>query len=104
LHPYLSLYPQDRALLRQAFANRLAEADCFYNQPNELTSAPEALVRNLVYGQRYHKDYLGQKELVYSPGDVFGHPNQMSQICQKGECLACQWGKVIVGLDNIFWH
>lgn len=104
LHPYFSLYPQDRELIREAFREGRAEADCFYNQPNELTSSPEALTRNLIYGQKYHMEYLGQPALVYTPGDVFGHPNQMSQLCAKGECLACRWGKVIVGLDRAFRH
>ena len=104
LHPYYSLYPQDRELLRRAFRTRQAEADCLYNQPNELTSSPEAITRNLIYGQKYHMEYFGQPALVYSPGDVFGHPNQMSQICAKGECLACRWNKTIIGLDNLFRH
>lgn len=104
LHPYYSIYPKDRKTLKDAFLSGRAEADCFYNQPNEMTSSPEGLVRNLVYGQLYHRDVLGRKAYVYGPGDVFGHPNQLSQICKKGDCEGIYWGKHIFGLDCLFSH
>jgi alpha-mannosidase len=104
LHPYYSIYAKDRKTLKDAFKSGRAEADCFYNQPNEMTSSPEGLVRNLVYGQLYHRDVLGRKAYVYGPGDVFGHPNQLSQICSKGGCDGIYWGKYIFGLDTIFHH
>ncbi|HZK21355.1 MAG TPA: glycoside hydrolase family 38 C-terminal domain-containing protein, partial [Oscillospiraceae bacterium] len=104
LHPYYSIYAKDRKTLKEAFKSGRAEADCFYNQPNEMTSSPEGLVRNLVYGQLYHRDVLGRKAHVYGPGDVFGHPNQLSQICRKGGCDGIYWGKYIFGLDTIFHH
>ncbi|MDR1465216.1 MAG: hypothetical protein LBJ11_07970 [Oscillospiraceae bacterium] len=104
LHPFYTVFPDTRAALREAFLAGQAEADCFYNQPNELTSSGEGLVRNLAYGQIYHRDVLGRIAAVYAPGDVFGHPNQMSQICRKGGCRAAMWGKYVVGLDCLFHH
>lgn len=105
LHPYYSVYPEDRQTLREMFAAGRAEADCFYNQPNEMTSSPEGLVRNLVYGQLYHRDVIGGGLTpVYGPGDVFGHPNQLSQICKKGGCIGVYWGKHILGFDCLFRH
>lgn len=104
VHPYFSIYPQDREFLKKMFRTGRAEADCFYNQPNEMTSSPEGLVRNLVYGQLYHRDVLGAITPVYGPGDVFGHPNQLSQLCKKGGCIGIYWGKSILGLDCIFRH
>lgn len=104
VHPYFSIYPEDRAFLKEMFRTGRAEADCFYNQPNEMTSSPEGLVRNLVYGQLYHRDVLGAITPVYGPGDVFGHPNQLSQLCKKGGCIGIYWGKSILGLDCIFRH
>ncbi len=104
LHPFYSIYPEYRDIMRSAFRDARAEADCFYNQPNELTSSPEGFVRNLVYGQLYHRDVLGRITPVYAPGDVFGHPNQMSQICAKGGCIAAKWGKIVWGLDDVFFH
>ncbi len=104
LHPFYSIYPKYRKALKQAFLDGRAESDCFYNQPNELTSSGEGFVRNLIYGQLYHRDVLGRKTYVYTPGDVFGHPNQMTQIALKGGCDALKWGKMILGLDSLFRH
>ncbi|MCL2194945.1 MAG: hypothetical protein FWB76_03240 [Oscillospiraceae bacterium] len=104
LHPFYSMYPTYREDLRRMFLAGRAEADCFYNQPNDLTSSGEGFVRNLIYGQLYHRDVLGRIVPVYAPGDVFGHPNQMSQICRKGGCTSASWGKHVLGLDNLFHH
>ncbi len=104
LHPFYSVYPQYRKAMKDAFLEGRAESDCFYNQPNELTSSGEGFVRNLVYGQLYHRDVLGRKTYVYAPGDVFGHPNQMTQIALKGGCDALKWGKLVLGLDSVFRH
>ena len=104
LHPYYSIYPEDRAFLKQQFIDGNAEADCFYNQPNEMTSSPEGMTRNLVYGQLYHRDVMGRICDVYSPGDVFGHFNQMSQMCAKGGCGGISWGKHIFGFWPTFRH
>lgn len=104
LHPYYSLYPEHRAALKAAFTDARAEADCFYNQPNDLTSSGEGFVRNMVYGQFYHRDVLGRITTVYAPGDVFGHFNQMSQVCKKGGCNGTDWGKYVLGLDQLFHH
>lgn len=104
LHPYFSIYPHHRKALLDAFREGSAEADCFYNQPNDLTSSGEAFVRNLVYGQLYHRDVLGRKCFVYSPGDVFGHFSQLSQVCKKGSCISLKWGKYMLGVDTLFNH
>ncbi len=104
LHPYYSIFPDHREALKKVFTEGRAESDCFYNQPNDLTSSGEGFVRNLVYGQLYHRDVLGRICYVYSPGDVFGHPNQMSQICRKGGCTSCNWGKTVIGLDSLLHH
>lgn len=104
LHPYYSLYPNDRNFLKEAFVKGQTEADCFYNQPNELTSSPEGIVRNLLYGQLYHRDVMGRICDVYSPGDVFGHFNQMSQVSAKGGCGGVSWGKHIFGFAPVFRH
>lgn len=104
LHPYYSLFPEHRETLRKAFREGRAEADCFYNQPNDLTSSGEAFVRNLVYGQLYHRDVLGRLSTVYAPGDVFGHFSQLTQVCKKGGCDYIRWGKAMLGTDNLFRH
>ena len=104
LHPFYSMYPEYREALREMFQAGRAEADCFYNQPNDLTSSGEGFTRNLIYGQLYHRDVLGRITPVFAPGDVFGHPNQMSQICRKGGCTSAHWGKHVLGVDALFHH
>lgn len=104
LHPYYTLFPHHRDAIRSAFADNRAESDCFYNQPNDLTSSGEAFVRNLVYGQLYHRDVLGRISTVYAPGDVFGHFSQMTQVCKKGGCNYLKWGKPMLGVDQLFRH
>lgn len=104
LHPYYSLYPAHRQALKQFFTEGRAEADCFYNQPNDLTSSGEAFVRNLVYGQLYHRDVLGRMSTTYQPGDVFGHFSQITQVCKKGGCDYIKWGKMMMGVDSLFRH
>ncbi len=104
LHPFYSIYSKYRKAMKNAFLQGRAESDCFYNQPNELTSSGEGFVRNLVYGQLYHRDVLGRKTYIYAPGDVFGHPNQMTQMVLKGGCDAMRWGKMVLGLDSVFRH
>lgn len=104
LHPYFSLYPLHRDTLRQCFSEGRAEADCFYNQPNDLTSSGEAFVRNLIYGQLYHRDVLGRITTAYQPGDVFGHFSQLTQVCKKGGCDYIKWGKMMLGVDNLYRH
>lgn len=104
LHPYYSIYPEDRETIKKAFEQGRAEADCFYNQPNDLTSSGEGFARNLIYGQLYHRDVLGRITHIYSPGDVFGHFNQLSQVCAKGGTTAARWGKTVWGLDSVLHH
>ncbi len=104
VHPFYSIYPKYRQAVKTAFEEGRAEADCFYNQPNELTSSGEGFVRNLIYGQLYHRDVLGRKTYIFTPGDVFGHPNQMTQMCLKGGCDAMNWVKCVLGLDWVFRH
>ncbi len=104
LKPYFDLFVEDRELLRKMFHTGRAEADCMYNQPNEMSISGEGFIRNIIYGQYFHKNVLGRSCLVYCPGDVFGHPNQMSQIIRKSGCIGIGWDKHIIGFPPIFWH
>ena len=104
VHPYYTLYPEHRKSIRDAFLSGRAESDCFYNQPNDLTSSGEAFVRNLIYGQLYHRDVLGRISRVYAPCDVYGHFSQISQVCKKGGCDMMRWTKGMLGVDELFRH
>ncbi len=102
LKPYFDMFPADRATLLRAHREGRAESDVFYNQPQALNCGGETFVRNLVYGQLWHEDVLGRRCYVYSPGDVFGHPAQMSQIAAKGGCAGAAWNKHIFGFPPLF--
>ncbi len=102
LKPYFDMFPGDRETLLEAFRSGRAEPDVLYNQPQELNASGEGFVRNLVYGQLFHGEVMGRKCYVYSPGDVFGHPAQLSQLAAKGGCMACAWGKHILGFPPLF--
>lgn len=104
LKPYFDMFPAHRAILRKAHREGRAESDVFYNQPQALNCCGEAFVRNMLYGQLWHEEVLGRRCHVYSPGDVFGHPAQMSQIAAKGECDAVAWDKSIFGFPPLFRH
>ncbi len=104
LHPYFSMYPRDRETIKKGFEEGRLESDTFYNQPNELTSSAEGLARNAIYGQIYHREFLGRLAYVYNPLDVFGHPNQLSQICKKAGCTSVTWTKEVLGFNPLFKH
>jgi alpha-mannosidase len=104
LKPYFDMFPAHRAVLRQAHREGRAESDVFYNQPQALNCCGETFVRNMLYGQLWHEEVLGRRCYVYSPGDVFGHHAQMSQIAAKGECVGVGWDKSIFGFPPLFRH
>lgn len=104
LKPYFDVFPEDRQTLLDAFRDNRSNADVMYNQPNEQTCDGEALVRNFLYGQLFHGRVLGQICHVYGPGDVFGHPNQLSQIARKSGCIGLTWDKHIFNFPPFFNH
>ncbi|HIJ73512.1 MAG TPA: hypothetical protein HPP83_05355 [Candidatus Hydrogenedentes bacterium] len=104
LKPFFDVYPEERATLLAAFREGRCEPDAMYNQPNEQTCGGEALVRNFLYGQLFHGRVLGNICRVYDPGDVFGHPNQLSQIARKCGCIGVSWDKPIYNFPPFFRH
>jgi hypothetical protein len=104
LKPYFDVFPEDRDVLLQVFRENRSNADVMYNQPNEQTCDGEALVRNFLYGQLFHGKVLGQICHAYGPGDVFGHPNQLSQIARKSGCMGVTWDKHIYNFPPFFDH
>jgi hypothetical protein len=104
LKPYFDVYPEDRETLLRVFREKRSEPDVMYNQPNEQNCGDEALVRNFLYGQLLHGRVFGNICHVYGPGDVFGHPNQLSQIARKSGCIGVTWGKHIFNFPPFFNH
>ena len=104
LKPYFDVYPEDRETLLRIFREKRSEPDVMYNQPNEQTCGDEGLVRNFLYGQLIHGRVFGNICHAYGPGDVFGHPNQLSQIAKKSGCIGVTWGKHIFNFPPFFNH
>ena len=104
LKPYFDVYPEDRETLLRVFREKRSEPDVMYNQPNEQNCGDESLVRNFLYGQLIHGRVFGNICHVYGPGDVFGHPNQLSQIARKSGCIGVTWGKHIFNFPPLFNH
>jgi len=104
LKPYFDMFPEDRETLLKAFREKRSEPDVMYNQPNEQNCGGEALVRNFLYGQLFHGQVLGNICHAYGPGDVFGHPNQLSQIVRKSGCMGVTWDKYIYNFPPFFEH
>ena len=104
LKPYFDMFPEDRETLLAAFREGRSSPDVMYNQPNEQNCSGEALVRNFLYGQLFHGRVLGGICYCYGPGDVFGHPNQLSQIARKSGCIGVTWDKHIFNFPPFFNH
>lgn len=104
LKPYFDVFPEDRDTLMRVFRENRSNSDVMYNQPNEMNCGGEALVRNFLYGQLFHGRVLGRLCHVYAPGDVFGHPNQLSQIARKAGCMGISWDKHIYNFPPLFEH
>jgi len=104
LKPYFDMFPEDRETLLKAFREKRSNPDVMYNQPNEQNCGGEALVRNFLYGQLFHGRVLGDICHCYGPGDVFGHPNQLSQIARKSGCIGLTWDKHIFNFPPFFNH
>ncbi|MGI6459406.1 MAG: glycoside hydrolase family 38 C-terminal domain-containing protein [Candidatus Hydrogenedentales bacterium] len=104
LKPYFDLFPEDRETLMRAFRENRSNSDAMYNQPHAMNCGGEALIRNFLYGQLFHGRVLGRICHVYAPGDVFGHPNQLSQIARKAGCLGVSWDKYLYNFPPLFQH
>ena len=104
LKPYFDVYPEDRETLLRVFREKRSEPDVMYNQPNEQNCGDEGLVRNFLYGQLIHGRVFGNICHAYGPGDVFGHPNQLSQVARKSGCIGVTWGKHIFNFPPFFNH
>jgi len=104
LKPYFDTHPTDREFLREMVRQGRVGTGGSYNQPAEKLIGPEGLLRNIIYGRLFHERVLGDRPLVYTPWDVFGHCSQLSQILAKARFLGVVWSKPIFGFPPIFWH
>ena len=103
LKPYLDTHPEDREFLRKAVADGRVGTGGAYNQFNELTIGGEAIIRNILYGQKMHEAMLGRKAESLALWDVFGHAPQISQIAAKSGFTGIAWSKKITGFQPFFY-
>ncbi len=83
LKPYLDLYPEERAWLKKLIQQERCTSGGAFNQPNETSIGGEALIRNILMGQLYHKTILECDTLIYMGWDAFGHIPQLPQILEQ---------------------
>lgn len=88
---YLEIRPEQEARLRRLIAAGRLLVGPWFVQPDELLPSGEALVRNLLLGQRIGRDFGRVMEFGYTP-DSFGHSSQMPQLLRGfGIEAACWW-------------
>lgn len=79
LEDYLEIRPENRERLRNLIQAGRIEVGPWYVLPDEFLVSGEALIRNLIVGQRVGAPFGGVMKVGYSP-DAFGHIAQMPQI------------------------
>jgi len=104
LKPYFDTHPAERELILKLIKEGRIGTGGSYNQPAEKLLGPEGLVRNILYGRLFDEKVLGDKPLIWTPWDVFGHCAQLSQILKKSRFIGCVWSKGIRGFHPLFFH
>ena len=87
---YLEIRPEAEPRLRELIRSRRLLVGPWFLLPDEFLTSGEALVRNLLSGQRIANDYGHVMASGYIP-DTFGHNSQLPQILQG------------FGLDTTYW-
>jgi len=92
LEDYLELRPEQEPRLRAAIRSGRILIGPWYVMPDEFLVSGEAIVRNLLRGNRISREFGSPMPVGYLP-DLFGHVAQMPQIWRQ------------IGLDNtILWR
>ena len=81
LEDYLQLRPQNRSRLRDLVQTGRLLIGPWYVQPDEFLVSPEALIRNLLIGDREGRAFGPVMKQGYVP-DTFGHIAELPQILQ----------------------
>ena len=110
LKPYLDLYPEERAWISRLIQQERCSTGGAYNQPNETTVGGEALIRNILIGQTYHRTILGSETPVFMTWNAYGHIPQLPQILYQCGIVAAIFRhsnifdekKPIPGLPGLF--
>ncbi|MEW6505856.1 MAG: hypothetical protein AB1457_18035, partial [Chloroflexota bacterium] len=84
LREFLARYPDKKEVIRDLIGRKVFECGAFYLGPTELTAGPESLIRELYYGKRWLREFLGVDSNIVWNVDCPGHTQQMPQILAKG--------------------
>jgi hypothetical protein len=79
LEDYLEMRPERTDELRRYIHEGRILVGPWYVQPDEFLVSPEALLRNLLEGERCARTYGAKMHIGYAP-DTFGHIGQLPQI------------------------
>jgi alpha-mannosidase len=94
LKPYWDVYPEDRAYIRQLFADgRLELMGGTYNEPNTNLTSAESTIRNAIYGVGYQRDVLGGNPATAWQLDAFGHDPQFPGIMADAGISSSSWAR-----------
>jgi len=94
LKPYWDVYPEDRAYIRQLFADgRLELMGGTYNEPNTNLTSAESTIRNAIYGVGYQRDVLGGNPATAWQLDAFGHDPQFPGIMADAGITSSSWAR-----------
>ncbi|HEY1622695.1 MAG TPA: glycoside hydrolase family 38 C-terminal domain-containing protein [Streptosporangiaceae bacterium] len=94
LKPYLDVFPQDRADLRQLMAEgRLEIVGGNYNEPNTNLTNAESTIRNAVYGIGYQRDVAGGDPRTAWMLDVFGHDPGYPGLMAAAGLTSSSWAR-----------
>jgi alpha-mannosidase len=91
LEDYLEIRPEREDDIRRYVQEGRVVIGPWYILPDEFLVSPEAMVRNLLVGERVCRRFGPRMRIGYLP-DPFGHIGQMSQILRGfGMDVACLW-------------
>ena len=94
LKPYLDVFPQDRADLRQLMADgRVEIVGGNYNEPSTNLTSAESTIRNAVYGIGYQRDVAGGDPRSAWMIDVFGHDPGYPGLMAAAGLTSSSWAR-----------
>jgi alpha-mannosidase/mannosylglycerate hydrolase len=93
LADYLAIRPEQKPRLERLIRNGRILIGPWFTMPDLFCPGAEALVRNLLLGQRIAREWGVEPMPVAYTCDMFGHPSQMPQIYQGFDMPYCVLGR-----------
>ncbi|HEU4648108.1 MAG TPA: hypothetical protein VFS33_03540, partial [Gemmatimonadales bacterium] len=104
LEDYLAVRPEREPVVRSLISAGRLQVGPWYILADELIPSGEALVRNLLAGQRDTMRWGGRSNVLYSP-DAFGHPAEWPDLAREfGISAGALWRGVAAERDLFRWQ